>query len=89
MSRILLATAALICLSGSAFAGPTCTSESKDKWMSESAMKAKIVELGYKFKVFKITTGNCYEIYGQDKSGKRIEVYFHPVTGSVVEEHKS
>jgi hypothetical protein len=75
--------------SSSAFAGPTCTSEPKDKWLSEAAMKAKIATLGYKYKVFKVTTGNCYEIYGQDGSGKRIEVYFHPITGNVVEEHKS
>jgi hypothetical protein len=36
-----------------------------------------------------VTTGNCYEIYGQDKQGKRIEIYFNPITGDVVEEHKS
>jgi len=52
-------------------------------------MKAKIAELGYKYRIFKVTTGNCYEIYGQDKAGQRIEVYFHPITGNVVEEHKS
>jgi hypothetical protein len=84
-----LATAlAFIVLCGPAFAGPTCTSEPKEKWIDQTAMKAKIAELGYKFKVFKVTTGNCYEIYGQDSGGKRIEVYFHPVTGKVVEEHK-
>lgn len=76
-------------VSGSALAGPTCTSEPKDKWLSESAMKAKIATLGYNYKVFKVTTGNCYEIYGQDKAGQRIEVYFHPMTGALVEEHKS
>ena len=85
-----LATAlALTILSGSALAGPTCTSEPKEKWLSEDAMKAKIAELGYKYRIFKVTTGNCYEIYGQDKAGQRIEVYFHPITGNVVEEHKS
>ena len=46
-------------------------------------------DLGYKFKVFKVTTGNCYEIYGQNKVGQRTEVYFHPITGEIVEEHKS
>jgi hypothetical protein len=69
-------------------AGPNCTSEPKAKWLSESKMKEMIGKLGYKFKVFKVTTGNCYEIYGQDSAGKRIEVYFHPITGEVVEEHK-
>jgi len=76
-------------VSGTAFAGPTCTSEPKDKWLSESLMKAKIAELGYTYKVFKVTVGNCYEIYGQNKAGQRAEVYFHPITGEIVEEHKS
>ena len=76
-------------LSSPAFAGPKCTTEPKDKWLSEAEMKSKIASMGYKFKVFKVTTGNCYEIYGQDSAGKRIEVYFHPISGNVVEEHKS
>jgi hypothetical protein len=89
MRRLVIAVAGLALFSGSALAGPNCTSEPKEKWLSESAMKSKIDSLGYKYKVFKVTTGNCYEIYGQDTAGKRIEIYFHPVTGAVVEEHKS
>jgi hypothetical protein len=85
-----LATALIFTLlSGAALASPNCTTEPKEKWLSETAMKSKIAELGYKFKVFKVTTGNCYEIYGQNKTGQRAEVYFHPVTGEIVEEHKS
>ena len=87
--RRLVTALALTILSGPALAGPTCTSEPKEKWLSEGAMKAKIAELGYKYRVFKVTTGNCYEIYGQDKTGQRIEVYFHPITGNIIEEHKS
>lgn len=89
MRRSVFAAVALIAFTGSAFAGPNCTSEPKAKWMSEADMKAKIAAAGYKYKVFKVTTGNCYEIYGHDSAGKRIEIYFHPVTGNVVEEHKS
>ncbi|MFN3656114.1 MAG: PepSY domain-containing protein [Pseudolabrys sp.] len=88
MHRFVIA-AALSILAGPALAGPTCTSEPKQKWLSEADMKAKIASLGYKYKVFKVTTGNCYEIYGQDSKGQRIEVYFHPLTGAVVQEHKS
>ena len=82
-------TLVLIFLCGPALAGPNCTSEPKEKWLSESDMKMKIATLGYKYKVFKVTTGNCYEIYGHDTTGKRIEIYFHPISGNVVEEHKS
>lgn len=80
---------ALVFISSAAVAGPSCTKESKQKWMSEADMKAKIATLGYKYKVFKVTDGNCYEIYGHDKTGKRVEVYFHPVTGEIFSEHKS
>lgn len=67
-----------------AFAGPACTTEAKDKWMTEDAMKAKVAEMGYqKIKTFKVS-GSCYEIYGYTKDNKKAEVYFNPVTGAVV-----
>jgi hypothetical protein len=51
--------------------------------MSEEAMKAKVAELGYeRIRTFKIS-GDCYEIYGYTKDGKKAEVYFDPVTGAV------
>jgi len=39
--------------------------------------------MGYKINRF-LTTGSCYEIYGKNKEGKNIEIYFNPVDGSVV-----
>jgi len=80
---------ALMTMCGSVAAEPQCTSEPKDKWISESEMKSKVAGLGYQTKVFKVTKGNCYEVYGFDKAGKRIEIYFHPITGNVVEDRKS
>lgn len=78
--------AATLFAAGAALAGPTCTDAPKETWLTEAAMKQKIVELGYKdIRVFKETKGNCYEIYGYDKDGKKAEVYFHPVTGAIVE----
>ena len=88
MTRWMLAFA-LIVIACPASAEPQCTKEEKQKWLTESDMKAKIAELGYTVKVFKVTRGNCYEIYGFDKSGKRIEIYFHPVSGQAIEEHRS
>ena len=65
-------------------ASPKCTTEAKEKWMSEDAMKAKVATLGYeRIKTFKVS-GNCYEIYGYTKDGKKAEVYFNPVNGDVV-----
>jgi hypothetical protein len=89
MKKSLVFAAALLVTSGAASAEPRCTSEPKDKWISESDMKAKIASLGYQAKVFKVTKGNCYEIYGFDKGGKRVEIYFNPVTGNIVEQHKT
>jgi hypothetical protein len=86
MPRFALILGALV-LSGSAWAGPVCTTEPRSKWISEADMKAKIATGGFKYSVFKVTTGNCYEIYGRDSSGKRVEIYFHPLTGAVVEQH--
>ena len=81
----LIATVAVIAATPAlAFASPSCTKEPKSKWMTEDAMKAKIDALGYKVKTFEVT-GNCYEIYGKDKDGKRAEVYFSPVSGDIVQ----
>lgn len=83
--RITLAAAPLLLLAaGAAVAAPPCTQEPRSKWLSESAMKQKIAELGYKdIRVFH-QIGSCYEIYGRTAEGKRAEVYFNPVDGSVV-----
>ena len=77
---------ALIAVAATAHADPTCTKEPKSKWMPEAEMKKKIADAGYKVKVFKTTKTGCYEIYGHDKDGKKAEVYFNPVDGSVVKQ---
>ena len=80
--------AAILMSSSAALAGPECTREPKTAWIAEETMKARIAAQGYKYDVFKVTDGNCYEIYGRNAAGKRIEIYFHPVTGALVEEHE-
>ncbi len=82
MKHLLLASF-LILGSLSAQAKKTCTDQPKDKWMSEADFKKKIEEEGYKIKKFK-QPGSCYEIYGTDKEGKKVEVYFNPVDASIV-----
>jgi hypothetical protein len=79
-----ISAALLAAFSASAVAGPSCTSEPKERWMSEAAMKDRVAQLGYKdIRTFKIS-GNCYEIYGRGADGRKAEVYFNPVTGEVV-----
>jgi hypothetical protein len=88
MLKILFALSTLAIVAPAAItpavAGPACTSEAKEKWLTEDAMKAKVTEMGYqKIKTFKVS-GSCYEIYGFTKDNKKAEVYFNPVTGAVV-----
>jgi hypothetical protein len=89
MRSLLLGTLFAVSSTLALAASPQCTIEARDKWLSEEAMKAKISALGYTYKVFKVTSGNCYEIYGQDKDGQRIEVYFDPISGDIRTEYKS
>lgn len=72
-------------LAGVAFAGPECTKEPKEKWKDAKTFEEQLRK-EYKVKVFKITKGNCYEIYGWNKEGKKIEIYFNPITGEKVKE---
>ena len=82
--KIVLAIAAFpLLLSAPAFAKKSCTKEPKSRWMSEEAFKKKATEEGYKIRKFK-QPGSCYEIYGTDKTGAEVEIYFNPVDGSIV-----
>jgi len=81
MKKIVLAVS-LVALTGFAMAGPSCTVP-KDKWLKEADFKKDLVSQGYQIKTFKVSNG-CYEIYGTDKAGKRVEIYFDPATGTPV-----
>lgn len=70
----------------SAWADPQCTSEPQEKWKDQKAFEQSLVESGYKIKKFKVTKTSCYEIYGWNKEGKKVEIYFNPVTGETVKE---
>ena len=83
MNRLLILIAALLTATA-ATAGPTCKAP-KETWMKEADFKARLEGEGYKIKTFKVTKGQCYEIYGQDKAGKKVEIYFDPATAAVLE----
>lgn len=83
MNRM-LAFIAVSAFSTAVLAGPTCTAP-KDKWMKEADFKARVEAQGYQIKTFKVTKGNCYEIYGFDKDGKKVEIYYNPETGAELE----
>ena len=84
MKKTLLVMAVLL-VGGMAHAKKNCTDQPKDKWMKEEDFKKRVEGEGYKIRKFK-QPGSCYEIYGTNKDGKDVEVYFNPVDGSVVKE---
>ncbi|MDD2843405.1 MAG: PepSY domain-containing protein [Rhodoferax sp.] len=67
-----------------AMAGPTCNVP-KEKWMKEADFKALMEKQGYTIKTFKVSKGQCYEIYGFDKGNKKVEIYFDPATAAELE----
>ncbi|MBT2326214.1 PepSY domain-containing protein [Variovorax paradoxus] len=62
-----------------AFAKANCKAYPKAEWMKEAEAKAKIEAQGYTISKFKVD-GNCYEIYGRNKAGKKVEIYFDAKT---------
>ena len=78
---------ALALAAGSAVAGPKCTEEPQAKWLSEQEMTRRFSELGFRDDVKKlhVSKGQCWEIYGHDRAGRKVEIYFHPITGAIVE----
>ncbi|SBT18280.1 hypothetical protein MGA5115_02401 [Marinomonas gallaica] len=84
MKTILLTSVLALTFTGAAVAGPKCTDEDRSMWMSQDQMKKQIEDQGYRIKKFKETSGSCYEIYGYDNRDRRVEIYFHPVTGEAV-----
>ena len=51
--------------------------------LRDALMVASGLKDGYTIKTFKVS-GNCYEIYGFAKDGKKVEIYFNPVDGSII-----
>ena len=79
----ILALSLALGFSGAAFTKADCTAHPKSEWMKESDAKAQLESQGYKIRKFKVD-GNCYEIYGHDKNGKKVEIYYDTKTLAVV-----
>ena len=86
MKTLLLTIVATLAISA-AHAEVSCTKEPVSKWKNQDAFQ-KELEVSYKIKKFKVTSGNCYEIYGWDKKGNKVEIYFNPVTGEIIKQRE-
>ena len=76
---VLVVAGALASCPGLALAKADCKAHPKAEWMKEADAKAKIEAQGYAIDKFKVS-GNCYEIYGRNKDGKKVEIYYDAKT---------
>ena len=78
----LLATATPLLLAlGSAHATglATCDSGPKESWQAQAKLEQMLKDKGWTVRRVK-EDGGCYEVYGLDDKGQRVEAYFHPLT---------
>ena len=76
MKKLMMATAigaATLLSACSAEHGTTqCTTAPEAEWQNQDAFQAQLLAQGYKINEFKVTGGNCYEIYGFDKEENKV-----------------
>ena len=65
--------------STAALAKADCPAYPKSEWMKPEDARARIEAQGYTISKFKVD-GNCYEIYGKNKEGKKVEIYYDAKT---------
>lgn len=66
-----------------AFAGAKCEPHPANEQIPEAKFQQQLKDQGYQIKRFK-RDGNCYEIYGKNKAGQKVEIYFDTKTGKPV-----
>ncbi len=80
MKNVLLASATCAFL---AFGSALANAESEhcnapeNEWQPRETLQEKLEGEGWQVKRIKTEDG-CYEVYGYDKDGKRVEAYFDP-----------
>ncbi|MBA3695426.1 MAG: PepSY domain-containing protein [Methylotenera sp.] len=79
--RIFFALLALLPIYAQASAD--CPVHPKEEWASEDTIKKALQDEGYSIKKFKVD-GNCYEVYGRNKEGNKVEIYFDTKTLAII-----
>ena len=67
----------------SAFAEANCQAHPKNEQIPQADFHKALEKHGFTIKKFK-TDGNCYEMYGKSKGGKKVEMYFDTKDGKIV-----
>lgn len=86
MSLSRLAPLVLALAAGSAFAhgDVRCPKSPKAEWRPHTELQEKLVKQGWAVRRME-KTDTCYEVYGKDPQGKRVEAFFDPKTLERVE----
>ena len=85
MKRHLLITLLALAASGTAFAqhAEKCEPIPKEEWKPKAELERKLKNEGWTISRVKIENG-CYEVYGKNAGGKKMETFFHPKTLEMV-----
>ena len=82
MRHVALCTAAVLLITTSSAGATglaTCESGPKEGWQASTKLEQMLKDKGWTVRRIK-EDGGCYEVYGLDEKGQRVEAYFHPVT---------
>lgn len=58
-----------------------CEMTDRGDWLSEAELTSQLTSLGWSVRRMK-EDGGCWEVYGTNPDGLRVEGYFHPITGA-------
>jgi hypothetical protein len=85
MKRHVLIALLTLAAAGSAVAqhAEKCEPIPKDDWKPQAELERKLRNEGWTISRVKIENG-CYEVYGKNAVGKKMETFFHPKTFEVV-----
>jgi hypothetical protein len=90
MIRVTIALALLTVFASPALASGhrgTCTTAPEDKWMTKADIEAKVAKAGYevdKNRPITRTSGNCFQVYANDKAGLGWELFIDPTNANIV-----
>lgn len=85
LARAVLGSLLMLCATP-LLADTECARPDRSAWMPESQFREQMKRQGVQITKFRITPGNCYEIYGFDREGRKLEIYYDPVDVQPVED---
>lgn len=68
---------------GTALASEEGCNVPMSEWQPREALQQKLEKEGWQVRRIKTDEG-CYEVYGFDKDGRRMETYFNPKTFAMI-----